>query len=285
MTGRLIDDLTAFAHPARHPDGDPYQGLSVKQTELLSRRYRIPGYQVEIAALEAGIVPERYCRNLKSFSLKDQRRLLESRVIVVGLGGLGGGVAETLARLGIGTLHLVDGDTFDDGNLNRQVLCNETNLGQNKADAAVEQIRRINSSIILSSYPTFLGERNGEAMLRHVEVAVDCLGELPQRFVLEDLAKRVGRPLISAAVAGLSGHLMTIFPEDSGLNLVYGDPDRLPAQGAEAELGCLPQITALMAALQCAEITKVLLGNGRPLRNRMLAVDLIDNTFEVVALG
>lgn len=282
---RLIDDVTASAHPARHPDGDSYQGLSVEDTKLLSRRHRIPGCHVEIAALEAGIVPERYCRNLKSFSLEDQRRLLGSRVIIVGLGGLGGGVAETLARLGVGTLDLVDGDTFDDGNLNRQVLCNETNLGRNKADAAVEQIKRINSSTILRPHAIFLDEGNSNGMLHHTDVVVDCLGEAARRFVLENLAKRAGKPLVSAAVAGLSGHVTTVFPDDPGLRLVYGDPDLLPALGAEAELGCLPHITAFMAALQCAEITKVLLGRGRLLQNRILAVDLLDNTFEVVALG
>ncbi len=284
MATGLTQEIADMAEASEYPDGHSYESLSLGKIRRLSKRHHIPGRHVEIAALETGVVPERYSRNMKTFSFGDQRRLLESRVGVVGLGGLGGGVVEILARIGVGTLDIVDGDSFAEGNLNRQLLCSEKNLGETKTAVAAERIKEVNSSVVVHAHQAFLNETNAADMLAETQVIVDCLGGLEEKFVLEKAAKKVGRPLVSAAVAGLSGHLITVFPEDKGLQLIYGKKEALPSNGAEAMLGCLPQMTTLMAALQCSEVAKVLLKKGTLLRNRMLAVDLQDNTSEIVKL-
>jgi molybdopterin/thiamine biosynthesis adenylyltransferase len=244
----------------------------------------VPGRDVEIAALEAGVVPERYARNMKTYSLADQAALLRSRICVVGLGGLGGTVVEILGRLGVGTLRLIDGDTFQESNLNRQFLSQGKGLGKEKARAAERRVAAINASVVVNAHEAYLTEVNALAMLNDSDVAIDCLGGLKDRFVLERAAKEAGCPLVSAAVAGLSGHVTTIFPSDPGLQLIYGDARSVPPAGAEASLGCLPQVTTLFASLACTEAAKIVLIKRPLLRNRLMVIDLDDMDADIVDL-
>jgi molybdopterin/thiamine biosynthesis adenylyltransferase len=284
MKTELTHDIARLSSTSKFPDGTSYSSISMGNVLKLSNIHKVPGLDVEIAALEAGVVPERYARNMKTFSAQQQAALLRSCVAVVGLGGLGGVVVEILARMGIGTLNLVDGDRFDENNLNRQFLSAEKTVHQAKVVAAARRIQEVNSSVVIYTHEAYLNERNADRLIGRPDVVVDCLGGLDDRFVLEKAAKRTGRPLVSGAVAGLSGRVTTIFPEDSGLELIYGNPDTLPSAGAEASLGCLPMVTTMLAAVQCSEVAKVLLHQKGVLRNHILAVDLLDNTFEVMRL-
>ena len=107
----------------------------------LVERYGPDHKSVQLAALQHGVIPEVYARNQKRLSSEDQIKLLQSHVAVIGLGGLGGTVTEILARIGIGTLTLVDGDRFDDSNLNRQLLSSTEVLGKQKAAVLSSIIR------------------------------------------------------------------------------------------------------------------------------------------------
>jgi molybdopterin-synthase adenylyltransferase len=229
-------------------------------------------------------IPQRYARNMGTFSSQDQAVLSGSRVCIVGLGGLGGAVTEILARLGIGHLTLIDGDVFEESNLNRQLLSTPQNLGASKAATAASRVLQINSSVQTRTHDVFLDARNAARLIQGATVAVDCLDNLKTRFVLEKAAKAAGIPLVSAAIAGTYGQITTIFPEDPGLSQIYGPQDPVPAQGAEAVLGTLPYTAMMMASLQCSEITKILLKRGSLLRNKLLVMDLMDNTMEALTL-
>jgi molybdopterin-synthase adenylyltransferase len=228
--------------------------------------------------------PQRYARNRGTLSGRDQIVLLGSRVCIVGLGGLGGGVTEILTRLGVGPLTLIDGDVFEESNLNRQLLSTVQNLGTSKATAAALRVRQINPSVQTRIHPVFLDAQNAASLLEGAAVVVDCLDSLRTRFVLEKAAKAAGIPLVSAAIAGTYGQITTIFPEDPGLSLIYGPEDGVPEKGAETALGTLPYTALALASLQCSEITKILLNRGSLLRNRLLVLDLMDNAVEVLAL-
>lgn len=281
----MIQEIKKYAKPKSFPDSDTYIGISVEHVIRLSEQFGVPGKEIEIAALEAEIIPERYARNMKSYTLDDQVILLKSRVSVVGLGGLGGGVTEILARSGVGTLHLMDGDSFEDHNLNRQFLSRQSLLLTPKAKAAVQRVKEINSSIAVRHFETFLTEDNGTDMIEGSDVAVDCLDSLHTRTILERLTKSLNIPLVSAAVAGGSGHVTTIFPEDPGLKLIYGEQVDPSLKGAEASLGCLPQAVTLLSSLECSEVLKILLKKGNVARNKLMVVDLWDNTFDVLQLA
>jgi molybdopterin-synthase adenylyltransferase len=268
------------------PDGTLASTVSVTQIEELALKFGTDGRAIEIAALEKDILPERYLRNFKSLRPQDQIRLLRSKVALVGVGGLGGTVLEWLARAGVGHLILIDGDRFEDHNLNRQVLCTQDRLGTPKAKAAAERICRINSSLAVEAHGEFLSHQNAPRLVSGCHAVVDCLDNIQTRFVLEAATKKAGVPLISAAVAGLTGHVITVFPEDRGLELIYGPATEFnESRGVETILGNLPQTVGLVASMESAEVIKVLLGGNKDLlRDKMLMMDLGSHTYEVLRL-
>ena len=277
-------DLEQLSEAKTFPDKTPYKSLSVANVLSLAGRSGMSGREIEIAALENGIVPERYARNMRTFSLEEQAALLRARVGVVGLGGLGGTVAEVLARMGVGRLSLVDGDRFEESNLNRQLLSTVDGLGQLKSEAARARVGRINPSVDVTALTDFVTAENAGGVLEDCNVVVDCLDNLRTRFVVEDACRRIGCPLVSAAVAGASGHVTTIFPEDTGLRLIYGEPGQLPLKGAETALGTLPYAVVFLATLECAEVVKVILKKGNLLRHKLLVADLMDGIVDVMNL-
>lgn len=277
-------ELEQLSEAKTFPDKAPYKSLSVANTLRLAGRSGASGREVEMAALENGIVPERYTRNMRSFSLADQTALLQAHVGVVGLGGLGGTVVEVLARMGVGRLRLVDGDRFEDSNLNRQMLSTVDGLDQLKSEAARARVGRINPSVDVTALAEFVTAENAGAVLEGCDVVVDCLDNLRTRFQVEDACRRLGCPLVSAAVAGSSGHVTTIFPEDTGLRLIYGEPGQLPPKGAETALGTLPYAVVFLATLECAEVVKVILKKGSLLRHKLLVADLMEGIIEVMNL-
>lgn len=266
------------------PDKTPCAGISLKNIIEISVKSGISPREIEIASLEEEIIPERYFRNMKSFTATDQAILLKSTATIVGLGGLGGTVTEILARTGIGALNLIDGDVFEESNLNRQYLCRENLISTPKADAAAKRVKEINSSVAVSHYRNYLDEDNAQEIIKDSDVIIDCLDSLTGRFILEKASKKAGCRLVSAAVAGSYGHITTIFPEDPGLKLIYGDPRNAPEKGAETSLGALSFCVSLVASLEASEAIKIILGKGSLLRNKLLLIDLDGNTFETMQL-
>ena len=229
-------------------------------------------------------VLSRYARNFQSISLEEQESLASARVCVVGLGGLGGGVVEMLTRIGVGTLDLVDGDCFDETNLNRQLLSSEKDLGVPKAQVARERVVAINSTVNVNAFNAFLNRENAQEIMGNAQVVVDCLDSIAHRFLLQELAQTQNIPLVSGAIAGTAGQVTVIYPGDLGFQLIYGDSDDNKGSGIEQQLGNLAHCALLVASLQSSEVIKVLLGWGEILRNRLLICDLMTNSFEVMQL-
>jgi molybdopterin/thiamine biosynthesis adenylyltransferase len=286
VENKLTPILEKVARPKQMPDGSLVPALTVTQIEELAVQFGTSNKAVEIAALEIHIYPERYTRNFNTYDPQDQIRLLKSRVSVIGLGGLGGTVIEWLSRVGIGHMTLIDGDRFEDHNLNRQLLCTQERIGTTKSRAAAERVCGINSSITVTAHTTFLTSDNADRLINDSDVVVDCLDNIESRFVLETAAKKAGIPFVSAAVGGVAGQVTTIFPQDKGLELIYGPKESLKeSKGVERILGCLPQAVGLIASAQSSEVIKILLEqNDELLRNKMLLVDLSTHTYETLHL-
>lgn len=286
MEKALIHKIKALARNASLADGTPCQTIGAKEVECLAEDAGTSGRMVEIAALREAIFPDRYLRNMKTLSATDQIRLLDSAVLIVGLGGLGGLAAETLARMGIGRFFLVDGDVFEAHNLNRQLFSSMDGIGSRKGAAALNRLKGINPGLEVTVTSDYLCPENADRLMDPCDLVVDCLDNIQSRFTLEAAAKQAGIPMISAAVAGMSGHVTTIYPEDSGLENIYGPPNQLEmTKGAETRLGCLAPGVNLIASLECAEVLNVLLKKDKNLRNRLLMVDLTDYTFESLQLA
>jgi molybdopterin/thiamine biosynthesis adenylyltransferase len=227
---------------------------------------------------------DRYDRNYNTLSDTEQKRLGQARVTIIGLGGLGGGVCEMLARVGVGYLHLVDGDHFDASNLNRQLLSREDLIGVPKARAAEQRVRSINSDIKVSHAVQFLDEDNLYDTITGSEVVMDCLDSIDTRFKLQDAAQKAGIPIVSGAIAGVTGQVTVIFPGDEGYGLIYGEKSRKQSRGIETKTGNISYCALFVAALQSSECVKVLLNRGDILRNKLLIAELWSNLFDIVDL-
>jgi molybdopterin/thiamine biosynthesis adenylyltransferase len=239
---------------------------------------------VELAALQAGIAPWRYVRNLGTIGLDGQAKLLQSAVAVVGLGGLGGYVTEALARMGVGRLVLIDGDVFEEHNLNRQLLSGESLLGQAKAEVAARRVAEVNSSVEVTTHTTMLTPENLQ-LLAGVDVVVDALDRLPTRLTLQEGARALSIPMVHGSIAGFLGQVATILPGDSGLRGLYGDAGDLPEQGLEAELGTPAATPMAVAAWEAQEVVKILTGLGTPLTSRLLLMDMESGSVDLLQLG
>jgi len=283
--GDLVSGILERAFPGNLSDGSSYKGIGTPDVDRLAAEFEQPGWMVEQAALKNNILPQRYIRNRNTFSREDQIRLLGSTAVVVGLGGLGGTLVEVLARGGVGTLRLVDGDRFAESNLNRQLFSVQTNIGTSKAESALDRVQQINPSISVTVEDTFLDGKNAARLIQGADVVVDCLDSLNARFTLEAAAQTQGIPMVSAAVAGEIGHVTTVYPEDTGLAGVHGDPEKAGDKGVERSLGSPPHGVSVISALESAEVLKVLLDRDGILKNRLLIVELSNYTFEIVQLG
>ncbi len=227
---------------------------------------------------------ERYDRNFNTFSPEEQAKLGASTVVIIGLGGLGGGVCEMLARVGIGRLILVDGDVFEVSNLNRQLLSQEHLIGVPKAETARDRVKAINSWVEVIHRVEFIDGKNLYDQIKGSDVVMDCLDSIDTRFKLQDAAKKALIPIVSGAIAGVTGQVTTIFPKDKGYSLIYGEKSRQQIKGVETKTGNIAYCALFTAALQSSECVKILLSRGDLLRNKLLIAELWTNIFEVMDL-
>ncbi len=245
-------------------------------------RYGVTWAEADEAALEAGLLPARYRRNRETVSVAQQLRLLHSVVVVIGCGGLGGYVLEELARLGVGRITAVDPDSFEEHNLNRQILSSPAAVGRGKANAAADRIAAINPAVHVCARPVAFSRANAVALLDGAEAVVDALDAGATRVELAEACSALGVPLVHGAIAGWYGQVATIFPGDRTLHAIYsraGDGD-----GLERGLGNPAFTPAVIASIQAAEVCKILLGVGALLRGRVLSIDLLEMRMETVPL-
>ncbi len=281
----------AEAVPAPQADGPVRRIITMEALNALGARHGWTVRQLERQALRSGVMPERYVRNAHHLDCAQQLRLLEAHVLLVGLGGLGGYVLELLARMGVGTITGADGDAFVPSNLNRQLLSDESRLHVPKAQAAADRVAAINGAVTFIPLCEYLSGEHMRALCRGKTLVVDALGGLQHRLELQQAAAQAGVPMVTAAVGGLSGYVAVVMPGETG-------PAELLGTGGAAEdvLGTPAPVVACAAALQCAEVMRLITGKrdtgvqhapqADAEKDRgVLFFDLADRTFQNVRLG
>jgi molybdopterin/thiamine biosynthesis adenylyltransferase len=237
---------------------------------------------VEDKALAQGILPIRYQRNINAISVEEQYRLFKAQVAVVGCGGLGGYVIEELARLGVGSITAWDYDYFEEHNLNRQLYAQMDTLGQSKVEIAARRIKAINPAVEITSLFSKFDDNSGVEYLVGKQVVIDALDNIPGRMVLSKVCRNLKIPLVHGAIGGWYGQVTTQFPEDNTLEQLYGQVQS--SRGIEVKQGMLSFVPAMVASLQVAEVTKILLGRGDLLREKVMFINLLDMEIEVMEL-
>jgi len=275
----VIDAITEASREVTDGAGRQIRAIGDEAVRSISKRWSVPARDIYIAALHREIYPRRYLRNRDVINTGEQIRLAEATVAVAGAGGLGGHVIQLLARVGVGRLVVADHDVFDETNLNRQILSSSEAVGQSKVSAVTASVAGINCGVDLTCFREKITEATAAGIIRGCDVVVDALDTVRDRFILEAASREEGIPLVHGALAGFEGRVMTIFPGDGGLKLLYGDGDEGEG-GAEQLLG-VPSLTpAIIASLQAMEVVKIIVGRGSPFRDMMIYVDLEKGSME-----
>jgi molybdopterin-synthase adenylyltransferase len=257
--GLLTRAINKVALEGTDPAGENYSFITRHDVARLAAELETGRRDVELHALMVKVIPERYQRNIGTVGLDGQIKLLKAKVGVVGAGGLGGFVIELLARMGVGRLVVVDGDTFADSNLNRQLLGLETNPDQPKVEAAVDRIAAVNSAVEVEAHYCFGDAANLPAILSGCSLVIDCLDNLPSRFDLEAVCGKLDIEMVHGAIAGFLGQVAVIKPSTPVLATIYGNiAESGVKKGVEVKLGNPAATPAMLASWQASEAVKIL---------------------------
>lgn len=219
----------------------------------------------------------RYNRNiiLSDFGEKTQKKLNLSKVLIIGAGGLGSGAAYYLAASGVGNITIADGDIVDLSNLQRQILHNERNLGQIKAQSAAEKLNALNSEITLNPLAIRFGftELCEHLAQNKYDLVLECTDAMESKFLINDACVRAGVVLVRASAIAYGGQIMAISPRKSAcLRCLYpNEPSNVLTGG---QIGILGAAAGLFGVAQAAEAIKILSGIGEPLFDTLLGCDL-----------
>ena len=209
-----------------------------------------------------------------------QQRLLGSRVLLLGAGGLGSPAALYLAAAGVGTLGIIDMDVVDESNLQRQILHNIDRIGERKVDSAKKTLTLLNPDVDVVTYDVRLGADNVLSILDGYDVVVDGTDNFPTRFLVNDASVKLGIPVVHGSIFRFEG-MVTVFDPKHGPTYRDLVPEPPPADLAPscAEAGVLGVLPGIVGSIQAIETIKLLLDLGDPLIGRLLAYDSLEQSF------
>jgi len=229
---------------------------------------------------------DRYARHLvlPEIGEEGQQRLLDSRVLVIGAGGLGSPLLLYLAAAGVGTLGIVDDDTVDLSNLQRQVLHDTANVGQSKVESARRRIAEINPEVSVEAHNTRLTPDNALDLVARYDLVADGSDNFPTRYLANDACYLAGKTLITAAIMRFDGQLSTFKAHEGEApcyRCLFGPQPGDPKESC-ADVGVLGALAGTLGALQANEVVKELLGIGTSLAGQLVLFDSLETTFRKV---
>ena len=229
----------------------------------------------------------RYKRHLllPEVGTEGQAKLLGSKVLMLGAGGLGSPSALYLAAAGVGTIGIVDMDEVDASNLQRQILHNLDRIGDRKVDSAKKTLTLLNPDVNVVTYDTRLDASNIIDIITGYDIIVDGADNFPSRYLLNDASVKLGIPVVHGSIFRFEG-MVSVFHPLQGPTYRDMVPEPPPAELAPscAEAGVLGVLPGIVGSIQALEVIKVLLGIGEPLIGRILSVDTTDMSFRTFKL-
>ncbi len=227
---------------------------------------------------------QRYSRHLilPQVGSKGQRKLLESKVLLIGAGGLGSPTALYLGAAGVGTLGIVDFDVVDLTNLQRQILHRNSDVGRPKVDSATDTLKGINPDVNVVSHPVRLSSENIFDIIEDYDVIVDGTDNFPTRYLVNDACVMSKKPNVHGSIFLFEGQA-SVFTHDKGCyRCLYPDPPPPGMVPSCAEAGVLGVLPGIVGTIQAIETIKLLLGLGDSLAGRLLIFDALDMDFRQV---
>ena len=230
---------------------------------------------------------ERYSRHLilKEVGVKGQKKLLNSKVLIIGAGGLGAPAAMYLAAAGVGTIGIADADVVDLSNLQRQIIHATEDVGKPKVDSARETMNRLNPDVTVKTYQTFVSSENILDLIQDYDFILDGTDNFPAKFLINDACVLAGKPFCHAGIIQFWGQLMTYVPgQGPCYRCVFKNPPPPGAVPTCKQAGVIGAMAGVIGTLQAMEAIKYLLGVGDLLTGYLLTFDALDMEFRKIKL-
>ena len=220
----------------------------------------------------------RYVRNIPALTEEECRCLWEKRVLVVGCGGLGGHIIDQLARIGVGFLRVVDGDVFEESNLNRQLLSRVPLLGVSKARAAADHVARVNPDMKVEAVEAFMTRQRVRTLIEGCDVVLDALDNIPSRRLLAAACGEAGIPYIYGAIQGWIAQAGISMPGEDLIGKLF------PQEVEITDKSVLSFTPALCASMQTSLCVKLLVGRSVQ-TGTVYYFDLLNQEFETIPMA
>ena len=230
---------------------------------------------------------ERYSRQiiLKNIGTSGQKKIIQSKVLIIGMGGLGCPAAEFLTRAGVGVLGVIDYDNVDLSNIHRQSLFDMDDLKKLKVDAAKKKLKKINPKTKIKSYKIRLNKKNFNNIVNQYEYIVDATDNFKTKYLINDFCKISNKFLVTGAISKFDGHIFTFDFKNKKTPCIrsFFQEDRIPEDILNCEYeGILGTVAGIVGTIQANEILKKILNIGKNLNGHVLILDLLNLNFRKV---
>ena len=230
---------------------------------------------------------ERYSRQiiLKNIGTSGQKKIIQSKVLIIGMGGLGCPAAEFLTRAGVGVLGVIDYDNVDLSNIHRQSLFDMDDLKKPKVDAAKKKLKKINPKTKIKSYKIRLNKKNFNNIVNQYEYIVDATDNFKTKYLINDFCKISNKFLVTGAISKFDGHIFTFDFKNKKTPCIrsFFQEDQIPDDILNCEYeGVLGTVAGIVGTIQANEILKKILNIGKNLNGHVLILDLLNLNFRKV---
>ena len=256
------------------------------------KAWKEAGLPFEVPQVFSSVERTRYGRHIRipEVGEKGQRQMLDSKVLIIGAGGLGSAAAYYLAAAGVGTIGIVDFDVVDASNLQRQILHTTDRIGQPKVESAKASLLALNPGIRVETHAVKLTSDNVEKILKPYDIVIDGSDNFPTRYLVNDACVLLQKPNIHGSVQRFAGQVTIFYPRRHGSHqgpcyrCLYPEPPPPELAPSCAEAGVLGILPGVMGLLQAVETLKLILDQGQPLIGRLLCYDALRAQFSELKL-
>ena len=233
---------------------------------------------------------ERFSRQLvlKKIGIKGQKKIISSKILIVGIGGLGCPAAENLVRAGIGTIGLIDNDIVSLSNIHRQSLFNSNDVKKPKVSVAAKKLKEINPFTKIKTYKLRLNKNNIKKIIKNYELIIDGSDNFKTKFLINDFCKTSNKFLVTAAISKFDGHIFTFDFKRKNTPCIrsFFQEKEISDDILNCEYeGILGTVAGIIGTLQANEVLKKILNIGKNLNGHILILDLLNLSFRKVKLN
>ena len=221
---------------------------------------------------------------LKEIKEEGQIKLLNSRVAVIGCGGLASSLLIHLTSMGVGNITIIDDDKVSLSNLPRQTIFTNKDIGLYKVDVSKKKLEALNNDVSIKPVKERLNESNGHKLLKGFDIVIDCTDNFETKFLIDDLCHELNTPFVTAGVSDYQGQVCTCIPSKSkGFKSLFSVlPINIDEKYKEEDQGVFPPSIGVISEIACSEAIKYLLGIGSLLLDQLLVVNLLTNKTQLI---